>query len=125
MKVIKIAAVIASSFLIALLFLITKVENPEVALYKKTIEMLMEQEGIATKQEVEEQFPILIDIKSTMNQIANMNEFVLSKTRNPAPILTEAEALQLVHYIKRIPQLREQVQEELTQLMTTYVAFLP
>lgn len=125
MKVIKIAAVIASSFLIALLFLITKVENPEVALYKKTIEMLMEQEGIATKQEVEEQFPILIDIKSTMNQIANMNEFVLSKTRNPAPILTEAEALQLVHYIKRIPQLREQVQEELTQLMTTYVAFQP
>jgi len=125
MKVIKIAAVIASSFLVALLILITKVENPEVALYKKTIKMLMEQKGITTKKEVEEQFPILIDIQSTMSQIANMNEFVSSKTRNPAPILTEAEALQLVHYIERIPQLREQVQKELTQLMTTYVAFQP
>ena len=125
MKVIKIAAVIASSFLVALLILITKIENPEVALYKKTIEMLMEQEGITTKKEVEKQFPILIDIQSTMRQIANMNEFVSYKTRNPAPILTEVEAMQLVHYIERIPQLREQVQKELTQLMTTYVAFQP
>ena len=125
MKVIKIAAVIASSFLVALLILITKIENPEVALYKKTIEMLMEKEGITTKKEVEKQFPILIDIQSTMRQIANMNEFVSYKTRNPAPILTEVEAMQLVHYIERIPQLREQVQKELTQLMTTYVAFQP
>ena len=86
MKIVKIAAVLASSFLTVLLILIFKVENPDVTLYEQTVEVLMNQEGLTSMKEIEERFPLLIDIKSTMDQITQMNEFVLSKTHGSPPV---------------------------------------
>lgn len=125
MKVIKIAAVFACSFLIALLFLIIKVENPEIALYKKTVKMLMQQEGVVSEQEIEERFPILIGIQTDMKEVAELNQFILSKTQNPAPVLTEAETIQLEHSLQKINKLRQEVRTELTQLMPAYAASQP
>ena len=59
MKVIKIAATFACCFLIALFILIIIVENPEVALYNKTVKLLMNQEKLETEDEVLDFFPAL------------------------------------------------------------------
>lgn len=125
MKVIKIAAVLACSFLISLLLLFIKVENPEIALYKKTVKTLMEQEGIASEQEIEERFPILIRIEADMKEVAELNQFILSKTQNPAPVLTEAAAIQLEHSLQKRSKLRQEVRTKLTQLLPAYTASQP
>lgn len=120
MKIVKIMAALATLFLVALFTLIMSVENPEIALYEKTVQLLMQKEGVTSEKEAEERFPILIDIQTSMNKITKMNEFILNKTQNPAPILTEVEALQLIRYTQEIPKLREEIRRGLTQLMTTY-----
>lgn len=125
MKYLKIAAILAGSFLIALFTLIFKVENPEVTLYEQTVETLMRQKGLTSKPEIEEYFPALIDIQSKMHKITKLNEFVLRKTQSPPPILTENESLQLLHYLEEIPQLRKEVRTELFLLLETYAETQP
>lgn len=125
MKIIKIAAVIAASFLITLFIVIIKVENPEIALYQETVEMLMLQEGVNTKQEIEEHFPILTEIQANLDKIAKLNQFIACKTQSPAPVLTEVEAIQLEDHIKWRGQLRKKVRVELDLLIVTYAENQP
>ena len=120
MNVLEVATVLASSILVALFVLIIKVENPETALYQTTVEMLMQQEDLSSEQEVEERFPILREIKSKLNQIANMKQLMLRKTQSPSPILSEEESLQLKNYRQKIQQLRKVVRTDLLQLSETY-----
>lgn len=120
MKAIKIAAVLAGSFLVVLLILIAKVKNPETALYEKTVKTLMQQEGINSQQEIEQRFPVLMEIQADMKEIAEMNRFILNTTRNPVPMISEAEIQQLKYYRQRTHQLQHNVRTTLSQLTVTY-----
>jgi len=127
MKIIKIAAVFAGSFLVALFILIIKGQNPEVALYDKTVEVLMDQESLASEQDVLDSFPALQDIKSNMTRVAQLDWIIQSKTQGPAPMVTEADSKQLIEYRQEIRQLRKLIRKELSLLMALaiYVAEEP
>lgn len=120
MRIVKIASACACTIGILVVALAFTVKNPETELYEKTVEMLMRQEGMSSHQEMEEHFPELLNIKSKMNRISYLNQIVLSKTRSPAPTITEGEALQMAYYTQRIRQLRRRVRTELSQLIATY-----
>ncbi|MFK7772481.1 MAG: hypothetical protein AB8F94_10085 [Saprospiraceae bacterium] len=117
MKFIKITATFACCFLIALFILIIIVENPEVALYDKTVEVLMNQEKLETEEEVLDYFPALKGIKSNMTRVAYLNYIIQDKTQGPAPMITEEESKQLMKYTEEVQLLRRFIRQELTQLI--------
>jgi len=125
MRIAKIAVATACGLTLLLLTLTFMVKNPEVALYEQTVEILMKQENLASSQEVDERFPILIDVRAKMNQIADLKRFVLDKTQSPAPIITEEEMLQLEYYKQKIYQLRKGVKVDLSQLVAIYTESQP
>jgi len=125
MRITKIAAATACGLTLLLLTLTFTVKNPEVALYEQTVETLMEQEDLASSQEVEERFPMLIGVRAKMNRIADLKRFVLDKTQSPAPIITEEEVLQLEYYKQKIHQLRRGVKVDLSQLLEVYAESQP
>jgi hypothetical protein len=125
MKVIKIAATVASCFLIALFFLIIIVENPEVALYNETVEMLMNQEKLETEDEVLDHFPALKDIKSMMNRISYLKSSIHSITGGPAPNVSKEESLYVQRCAHEIRQLQRNIKEELSQLIIIYATVEP
>ncbi len=117
MRAVKFAAGLACGLIILLLTLTFSLENPEKALYQKTVELLMKQEGLVTNQEAEEHFPILIDIQSKMNRIAELNQIVQSRRQGPSPIQNGNESLYLEDCIQKIRLLQKVVRIELSQLM--------
>jgi len=120
MRTIKIAAAVACGLIILLLALTFTVENPEIAQYEKTVEILMEREHLTSEQALEKHFPTLVAIRSKIDQLSELNRMIADKTRSPAPIITEEEVLQLKHCREKIRQLRKGITLELSQLITTY-----
>lgn len=125
MRITKIAAAVACGLALLLLTLTFTVKNPEVALYENTVEILMEQEGLTSNQEIEERFPILIGVQAKMSQIADLKRFMLDKTQSPAPIITEEDILQLEYYKQKIDQLQKVVRVDLSQLLAIYAESQP
>jgi len=125
MKIVKIIALIASSFLVTLLALIITVKNPEVALYEKTIETLMDKEHLTCEQDVLDNFPDLKDIKSSMARVAYLDGFIQGKTQGPAPMVTAAESKQLTAYREEARQIRKEIKEELNQIIITQSIQIP
>lgn len=121
MKVVKIAAGVACGLIILLLVLIFTVRNPETALYEETVEMLMKQEGSSSHREIEESFPILVEIQADMSRIAKLKQVVLVKTLGPATMINKEETLQLKDYHQTIRQLRKVVRKELLRLIADRV----
>lgn len=120
MSVLKIAAGFACG-LIGLLFILTfSLKNPETALYEETIEMLMAKEGKCSEQELVECYPILREIQTHIHEIAQLNQIVQSKSRNPAPMIDKAESLAMQAQLESIYLLRKIVREALSQLILTY-----
>jgi hypothetical protein len=125
MKYIKIAATFASCFLIALFILIIIVENPEVALYNETVEILMNQEKLETEDEVLDHFSALKDIKSKMNRISYLKSSIHSITGGPAPNVSKEEGLYVQRCAHEIRKLQRNIKEELSQLITIYATVEP
>jgi hypothetical protein len=125
MKVIKIAATFASCFLIALFIMIITVENPEVALYNETVEILMNQENLETVDEVLHHFPALKDIESMMNRISYLKSSIHSITGGPAPNVSKEDGLYVQRCAHEIRQLQRNIKEELSQLVIIYAAVEP
>lgn len=125
MIVLKIAAGFAFGVMILLFVLIFTIKNPETALYDKTVEMLMRQEGVTTDREIKERYPILIEVQSNISRIAELNQIVLSKIQSPTPITNEEEALQLENYMQRVRELRKGVRTDLSRLTTAYAEGRP
>ncbi|MEM9674439.1 MAG: hypothetical protein AAF992_17735 [Bacteroidota bacterium] len=125
MNAVKIAAGFAGGITILLVVLALNVKNPETALYDKTVEMLMKQEGVTSELELKKRFPELIDIKSTMSQVTDLNQTMQRVAQNPAPMMTEEESWQMEHHRQRMHQLRHEVRAELSQLIVTYAERQP
>ncbi len=125
MKVVKFAMAFAACFLIVLIILIVNSENPEIALYDKTVETLMIQKGFTSVHEVLECYPTLKEIKNKIDRIGQLQVAIQSKTQGPAPMITEPESIQVQKDIKKIHQLRSHVRLELEQLVAAQVLELP
>jgi len=125
MKTFKAVAVFACSFLVLLFTLITKVENTEIVLYKKTVKILMQEADVTSEQELKDSYPTLHEIQSNMNQIEHLNQMVLDKIKSPAPIVTEEESLQLEKHRQRISQLQKEVRTNLSQLLNESIENQP
>ncbi len=125
MNAVKIAVGFAGGITILLVVLALNVKNPETALYDKTVEMLMKQEGVTSELELEKRFPELIDIKSTMSQVTDLNQTMQRAAQNPAPMMTEGESWQMEYHRQRMHQLRHEVRAELSQLIVTYAERQP
>lgn len=125
MKVIKVAAVIACSFLVTLCTLIFLIENPEKKRFEQTVESLMIHEGLSSEQEVFDAFPALKDIQSKMDRIAHLNRDIQSLTGGPAPYVTPEKRLQIQDFILEIQQLKNNVNEGLPQFINIYVSGQP
>lgn len=122
---VKIAAGLAGGITIVLFVLALTIKNPETALYEKTVETLMAQEGVTSEREVEKRFPQLIDIKSTMSQVTDLNRTMQRVAQNPAPMMTEQESQQMEHHRQKMHQLRQKIRVELSQLIVTYAEHQP
>ena len=116
---------VTCGILILLFILIVFVENPEKALYEKTVETLMTYNGLSSVQEVMEQFPELQDIQAKIKQIAYLKGNLQSRTGGPAPNLSKEGSLQIQIHAQEIHQLRRNVKEELTQLLADHAAGQP
>ncbi|MEO1516919.1 MAG: hypothetical protein AAFV95_17990 [Bacteroidota bacterium] len=117
MKVFRIAAVLASGILLALAVLLSRVENPELALYEEVMEVLWQEERWNSLQELEDCFPVLIDIQSDLQQIDHWKQMMRSRTGGPMSVETEEEKRQLDHFRKQIQRLQKKVRAELGELL--------
>ena len=122
MNIVKITATAACGLAMLLLVTTFTIKSPETTLYKKTVELLMEQEGIASDQEVVECFPILLEIQSKIVQIADLKQQVRSQSHTAT---TEEETLQMDYYNQKIHQLQSGVKTQLIQLIATCVISQP
>ncbi|OJJ17020.1 hypothetical protein BKI52_30350 [marine bacterium AO1-C] len=120
MRVFKITAGLACGVTLLLFVLASTSKSPEAVLYKKTVEMLMKQEGLTSAKEIEAHFPSLKDVRSHMRQIAELKQVIASKNQNPAPVIGKEETLKLAGYQKKIRQLQRVVRTKLSQLTATY-----
>lgn len=120
MRTIKIAGALACFITVLVIALAFTTQNPETEMYEETIAMLRKQEGLTSDLECEERYPLLVNIKLNLNQIAYLNQIVLNKSRNPAPMVTEDEASQLEYYRQKIHQLKKGVRTELSQLIAVH-----
>lgn len=120
MRFIKIAGAFACFITILIIALAFTGKNLETEMYEETVDMLMKQEGMTSDLACEERYPILVDVKTNLNLIASLNQIVLNKSRNPAPMVTEDEASQMEYYQQQIQQLKKVVRKELTQLIAEY-----
>lgn len=125
MSVAKMAAGFACGLTILLLVLAFTVKKPETVLYEKTVKILMRQEGLTTDREIEERFPVLNEIQSNMDQMAQLNQFILSKTQGPVPMTSEKESRELEYYRQKVRQLRQGVKTELSHIIATYAEDRP
>ena len=125
MKVVKIAVGIARGLTILLCVLAFTLQSPEQSQYDKTVEMLMEQEGISSVQELEARFPVLASIQFCMHRIDHLTQLIQTKTRSLAPSVTEEETAQLEYYMRKIHQLQQEVSTELSGLLTHYEGVQP
>jgi len=125
MKVVKIATGIGRGLVVLLCILAFVLETPEHSQYEKTVEILMEQEGVSSIQEIEARFPVLADIQFCMNRIEHLTHIVQSKTRSLAPSVTEEETAQLEYYMHKIHQLQEEVRTGLSGLLVDEEVFQP
>jgi len=121
MRFIKIAGAFACFITVVVIALAINGKNPETEMYEETVDMLMKQDGMTSDLECQERYPILVDIKKNMSKITSLNQIVLSKSRNPAPIVTEDEVFEVEYYRQTIQQLKKGVRTELSQLIAVYV----
>lgn len=121
MRIFKITAGFACGITVLLFVLTTSTsESPEAALYKKTVKLLIKQEGLTYDEKIEERFPVLKDIQFHITQITELKQVLSSKNQSPAPIIGKEETLKLEYYRQKIRQLQWMVRTKLSQLTTTY-----
>ncbi|MEM9920717.1 MAG: hypothetical protein AAF990_21645, partial [Bacteroidota bacterium] len=117
MSIVKIAAAIICCGTAILLFALTlNAEKSETVLYKETVEVLMQQEGLTSDQELEARFPILVEVQTNLARIAELKQLILDKVRSPAPTGSEQESQQMAYWQEKIHQLQAAVKAELSHL---------
>ena len=114
---VKMAMGLACSISLVLLLVILATENPERALFERTVEELMAREGLNTFNEVIKSFPILKSIEADINRMGHLNRMIQSNAGGPAPVITKAKSLEMQECNQEIRQLRERVTRELLQLL--------
>lgn len=117
MKAVKFAAGLACGLTVLLLILAFTVKNPEVALYEDTVEKLRQATGIPAEQSMEEQFPALAEIQADLKRIAELNQYVNSQSRCPAPDMSREEMQKRELQLEQIQRLRTTVRLKLSQLL--------
>ena len=120
MKFVTIAFLSASSLLIVLCSLLFTLQNPEQALYDKTVKELMIREKLNTPEAVLNAFPALKAIQHKMEKTKHLRTMVNSKTQGPAPAISEDENLYLQKQMEKIRQLRKEINEDLKRLVATH-----
>lgn len=121
MSIVKIAAAIICCGTAILLFALTlNAEKSETVLYKETVEVLMQQEGLTSDQELEARFPILVEVQTNLARIAELKRLILNKVRSPAPTGSEQESQQMAYWQAKIHQHQAAVKAELSHLIAAY-----
>jgi len=125
MNVLKIITGIACGFLIVLMSLFVFLENPEKKLYEETVESIMKQEDLSSFQEVLDSFPEVKNIKLKIERIGYLKSSIHNITGGPAPNVSKEESLYIQDCTQEIRILQNSVQENLTQVLTTYAKSYP
>lgn len=120
MDSVKVAVGTACSILVVLVLLLVFLKNPERALYDRTMETLMIQEGFSSQEELQKRFPKLRDIDLKMKRIASLNANIRCLTGGPAPNISEKERQQLSQFREEIKLLERSIKEELTLMAEPY-----
>ncbi len=120
MNRIKVAVVMACCLLGALLSLVIIAQNPQQALYKKTVNTMMAYEGWSSEKQALDHSPELKDINAKMEQIARLNSAIHGMTAGPTPNLSREEINVLEDYREEIKMLQTNVNDQLVLLMATY-----
>ena len=120
MNIVKVATGLACGLTMLLLVLALRTEKSETALYNKTVEVLMEQEGTNSEQETAALFPVLVGIQADLRRIAHLSLVIAQKTKGAVQIRTEGEALHLEDYRQTVAVLQKNVRSKLSQLLAAY-----
>ena len=125
MRSIHLAAGLACGILLLLFFLVNKVEKPELLQYEKTIDKLMIQEGMSSREEVVTRFPELGVIQSKIERIQDLSQMIQRMTEGPAPEISVEQGHQLQAYIKERQQLQRWVKKGLAILVNLPTTVAP
>ena len=124
MDYVKIATALVSGTTLLLLAMALCLKNPEAALYQKTVQTLMEEEALASEQEVLAHFPVLREIQSDLQEIARLNQGFRDQFQSPIPNHQEGDLL-LDATQAKMQQYRERVQTQLLQLLSNRINSRP
>ncbi len=120
MNYLKIALILASSLLLAFFSLLLVAQNPEQAMFDKTIEKLMHESNLSTPEEVIDALPELKIVKHKMDIARYLSTMINCKIQGPNTVISERESLNIQTQIGIIRQLRKESREELERLVITH-----
>ena len=104
--------------------LLSKVQNPDTRLFRRTLNTLILREEVASSHEVLISYPELQEIKMELG-ISYLKLQINEITGGPAPIVSEASAFQLQEYEREIKQLRKRVNKDLSKFITAQEIDIP
>jgi len=125
MKNLKIVFTLASCLLITLFSLFVLGNDPEANQYKKTVEILMERDGLISEKDVLNCYPALFDLKKKMEIVARLDDHIKHEIRQPIAAIPESERLELIGQIQQERQLRIDVRAGLKMLTTFHAIVYP
>ena len=120
MNSIKVAAAISCCLITAIVVFVLLFENPQHALYKKTINTMMIQEGLSSEEQVLEHWPELKEVGKMMEKIGQLNSDIHSLTAGPSPMLSGEEQQLVEQYRMEIRTLQRSVNDQLALLLTSH-----
>ena len=120
MNYLKIALILASSILLAFFSLLLVAQNPEQAMFDKTIEKLMNESNLSSPEEVIDALPELKIVKLKMDSARYLSAMINCKIQGPNTAISERESLDIQTQIGVIRQLRKESREELERLVIAH-----
>jgi len=122
MSTIKIISVLLALFLGIVSLIFTVGESSKKALYDAVLESMMNRFEVSSVEELEEYFPEVKEIRSSMDSIVFLNHEIHRLTGGPSPNLSMEQCHQLQSLTKEIQYLRKNVSDKLKGLMVHSVS---
>ncbi|MBX2827504.1 MAG: hypothetical protein KTR22_05045 [Flavobacteriaceae bacterium] len=116
----KIIVGIAIGIISVIVFLFAFLKNPEEVRFHETLELIMKQENLSSREEVMYSFPQLETVAIQLDRIGQLQSNIQRISGGPAPNMSQDELLEMQASTHEIHRLRKSINQELEQFKSNY-----